>query len=171
MSASSKSLPTIGFLTVCEHAEMGLFGGLLVLNAVARPLEFHCTAPVKPNRAQEILYGPTLKPFLYGEQIGQTLLSKPRLQPMVVFTDEEPMLTARDFAPCPLVLVLAEGSSAANAFSLGKYTVAVSGKYADDRNRVEECWRPYADEFDLREPFGRIRDAIEEAQKSARVAA
>ena len=68
-----KSLPTIGFLTVVEHQETGLTGGYLVLNTLGRPVEFHCTAPLKTNRAQEILYGPTLRPFLYGEQIGQTL--------------------------------------------------------------------------------------------------
>ena len=55
-----KSLPAIGFLTVTRDLEQGLFGGYLLLNALGRPLEFHCTAPVRPNRAQEILYGPTL---------------------------------------------------------------------------------------------------------------
>ena len=93
MSASDpKSLSAIGFLTVLEHAEQGLFGGYLVLNATGRPLEFHCTAPVRPNRAQEILYGPTLAPFLYGEQIGQTLLAKAKTEPLLVCTDVEPAL-------------------------------------------------------------------------------
>ncbi len=59
----------------------------MLLNAAGRPLEFHCTAPVKPNRTQEILYGPMLKPYLYGEQIGQTLLAKSKLMPVVVCTD------------------------------------------------------------------------------------
>jgi hypothetical protein len=69
-------------------------------------LEFHCTAPIKPNRAQEILYGPTLNAFLYGEQIGQTLLSQASAQPLVVCTDCEPALAAREFVQTPLVLVL-----------------------------------------------------------------
>ena len=69
-SSGSKSLPAIGFLTVCEQPEQGYFGGLLVLNTNGRPLEFHCTAPVKTNRAQEILYGPTLRQYLFGEQLG-----------------------------------------------------------------------------------------------------
>src|SRR6188474_707044 len=79
-----KSLPAIGFLTIVEHQESGLTGGYLVLNTLGRPLEFHCTAPLKTNRAQEILYGPTLRPFLYGEQIGQTLLEKSNFQPLFV---------------------------------------------------------------------------------------
>src|SRR5436190_16532179 len=104
-SPSPKSAPCLGFLTVVENAELGLLGGYLLLNAAGRPLEFHCTAPVKPNRAQEILYGPTLRPFLYGEQIGQTLLTKSKLMPLVVCTDSENVLAARDFTHVPLVVV------------------------------------------------------------------
>ena len=59
-----------------RDVEQGLFGGYLVLNLLGRPLEFHCTAPVRPNRAQEILYGPTLDPYLCGERIGQTLVGE-----------------------------------------------------------------------------------------------
>jgi hypothetical protein len=83
-----------------------LFGGYLILNMAGRPLEFHCTAPIKPNRAQEILYGPTLDAFLYGEQIGQTLLKQSNMEPLVVCTDCPPALTAREFVDTPLVLVL-----------------------------------------------------------------
>ena len=90
MSASgSKSVPSVGFLTVQEFTDLGLIGGYLILNAVGRPLEFHCTAPVRPNRAQEILYGPTLVPFLYGEQIGQTLVAKGKSRPMLIELAEE----------------------------------------------------------------------------------
>ena len=84
----------------------GLLGGYLLLNASGRPLEFHCTAPVKPTRAQEILYGPTLQPFLYGEQIGQTLLMKSTLSPVLVCTDSEPVLAVRDHTHIPVALVL-----------------------------------------------------------------
>src|SRR5512137_623050 len=91
MTASgAKSLATIGFLTICERPELGIVGGYLVLNTAGRPLEFHCTVPVRPSRAQEILYGPTLKPFLYGEQIGRALIAKAVSQPLFVCTDVEP---------------------------------------------------------------------------------
>jgi hypothetical protein len=101
-----KSKPTLGFLTVVEHSQYGLFGGYLILNTAGRPLEFHCTAPIKPNRAQEILYGPTLQSFLYGEQIGQTLISHGNSLPLLVCTDREPALAAREHVSTPLVLVL-----------------------------------------------------------------
>src|SRR5438270_2671493 len=104
---SPKATPSLGFLTVVKSAELGLIGGYLLLNPAGRPLEFHCTAPVRPNRTQEILYGPTLKPYLFGEQIGQTLLSKSRLPPIVICTDSESMLAVREFTDVPVALILA----------------------------------------------------------------
>ena len=105
-SSSTKPSPCVGFLTVVESAELGLLGGYLLLNASGRPLEFHCTAPVKPNRTQEILYGPTLQPYLHGEVIGQALLAKSKLVPIAVCTNSEAVLAVRDFTPTPVVFVL-----------------------------------------------------------------
>jgi len=105
-SVDAKSHSSLGFLTVIQDAQHGLFGGYLVLNMAGRPVEFHCTAPIKPNRAQQILYGPTLEPYLFGEQIGQTLLTTGKIKPRVVCTDREPVLAVREFVSVPVVLVL-----------------------------------------------------------------
>lgn len=102
----SPSTCTLGFLTVVEHPEQGLFGGYLVLNRTGRPLEFHCTAPLRPNRAQRILYGPSLGPFLYGEQIGATLVRHAKCAPVAVLTDCEPALAVREHLELPVALVL-----------------------------------------------------------------
>ena len=107
--------PAIGFLTVLEHPQHGLFGGYLVLNLAGRPLEFHCTAPVKPNRAQQILYGPTLEAFLYGEQIAGTLVEQAKTEPLVICTDREPVLAVRELISWPVAMVLpAEGQAGAS---------------------------------------------------------
>ena len=105
-TTDSKCKRTLGFLTVVEHPDYGMFGGYLILDTAGRPLEFHCTAPIKPNRAQQILYGPTLQAFLYGEQIGQTLISQSAAPPMLVCTDREAALATREHVSLPLVLVL-----------------------------------------------------------------
>jgi hypothetical protein len=177
---ATKSAACLGFLTIVENAELGLAGGYLLLNAAGRPLEFHCTAPVKPTRTQEILYGPTLKPFLYGEQIGQTLLAKSKLTPVVVCTDSEAVLAARDFSDIPIVLVLdsagglsgdADASALAAAFPLAKCRVVTAARYAGDQQTIRDAWLAQADHLDLREPFTRIREAVEEALRSARQAA
>jgi len=156
-SRNDQSLPAFGFLTVVHHEQHGFFGGYLVLNSSGRPLEFHCTAPVKPNRAQEILYGPTLEPYLYGEQIGQTLIAKSQNEPMVVCTDLAPVLAVRPYVSLPVILVLGEhpsskvggaGSAAPTAyrvdaahdrgpspaaFQVGGNRLAVAAGYARDQ--------------------------------------
>ena len=188
-------MPTVGFLTVQSFADVGLIGGYLLLNPLGRPLEFHCTAPVRPNRAQEILYGPTLAPYLYGEQIAQTLLEKGKSRPQFVCTDTEPVLSARHFVALPLVLLeqapqrghdvdasAARGDlrlDTAHAtrpapktrrlirFELEGCPAAVEERYQRDRDDILESWQAQACELDLWEPFGRLHEAIEEAQRGA----
>ena len=68
-----------GFLTAIDSPSHGLFGGYLVVDLTGRPLEFHCTAPIKVSRAQQILYGSTLQNHLHGQQIGACLLAESTL--------------------------------------------------------------------------------------------
>ncbi len=192
----AKSKSALGFLTVVEHPQYGLFGGYLVLNVAGRPLEFHCTAPIKPNRAQEILYGPTLQSFLYGEQIGQTLIQQASIAPWLVCTDQEPALAAREYASMPMVLVLPSESEPVTGqavepqtagdpsrivrldsahhgprlvtFELGRNRLALPERAEEDRELVTARLAELADSFDLAEPFQRIRAAIEEAQQAVR---
>jgi len=168
-AASPKSSPCLGFLTIVENAELGLIGGYLLLNAAGRPLEFHCSAPVKANRTQEILYGPTLKPYLYGEQIGQTLLAKSKLTPVVVCTDSEPVLSVREFTEVPVVLLL--NARAERSFSLAMNEAASAPNFSADEQAIRNNWPSQAEHLDLLEPFARIREALDEAQRAARQAA
>ncbi len=181
MSASGpKSLPSVGFLTVVSGSEHGLFGGYLVLNAVGRPLEFHCTAPVRPNRAQEILFGATLEPFLYGEQIGQTLVGKSKLKPVFICTDLEAVTSMRPYVSYPVAWIPNGDSSGKGKvsdesrwkrFLLGGQEAAVSEDFTDDGPIIRKGWSGYENSLDLSEPFERIREATEEAQRGKRNAA
>ena len=183
----AKGNEALGFFTVVEHEQQGLFGGYLILNTAGRPLEFHCTAPIKPNRAQQILYGPTLEPYLYGEQIGQALISKGSLQPLVVCTDRPAALAVREHINVPTALVSEEKiereSSAASSsfrldgphrqainppFTIGRNMVRVAAAYPDDRAEIERRLQSIREPFDLAEPFQRIREAIEEARSAGK---
>ena len=91
-----------GFLTAVDSPSHGLFGGYLLVDPAGRPLEFHCTAPVKVSRAQQILYGATLQSHLHGRQIGATLLAEGTVTPELVLTDFEPMLHVRSHTSLPV---------------------------------------------------------------------
>ncbi len=107
MRAEEKKRPNhIGFLTALGSSAHGVIGGFLVLNAVGRPVEFHCTAPVRPNRAQEILYGATLESFVCGEQIAPALVGRTKLELAAVLTNNSNMLTALNVLNVPVGLVL-----------------------------------------------------------------
>jgi len=190
-----KSLSALGFLTVIESPSHGLFGGYLVLNPAGRPLEFHCTAPVKASRAQKILYGPTLEPYLYAEQIGRTLVEKAKRRPPLLLTDLSPMLDVETYVKIPAALVVGESADpettgrlgdlserprpasrirvdAGHARLGGMVTVRVGGQRlvmspagsqvaSTLNNPLEEAAR----QIDFSEPFGRIQEAIGEAQR------
>jgi hypothetical protein len=161
----------LGFLTVLEHEQHGLTGGYLLLTTSGRPLEFHCTAPVKPSRAQQILFGPTLAPYLYGEHIGQTLVSKGSSPPLILLTDVAPVLAVGQFVESPVVLVLARAGSEGVGEPAGLHHQTVGQNHLAmpcgiNRDEVAAQLESLVD-FDCLEPFGRIREAIEEAQRGS----
>ncbi len=104
----------LGFLTILSHEQLGFVGGYLITNLSGRPLEFHCTAPIKPNRAQQILYGPTLMPYLCGDQIGGALIAKGSVTPALVCTDIAAALAARELTQAPFVLLTSDASKIAD---------------------------------------------------------
>src|SRR5258708_34263760 len=94
----------LGFLTAIEVSDKGFVGGLLVTNHNGRPLEFQCTVPIKANPTQEILYGPTLAPFILGELIGGTLVEKSGIKPQLILTDQLQSLELRNHIHRPVAL-------------------------------------------------------------------
>jgi hypothetical protein len=175
---SPKAEPTYGFLSSLNSVDHGHFGGYLIVSLLGRPVEFHCTSPVKPSRAQEILYGPTLQPYLLGEQISVALLQAAKLTPRLIVTDQAGMLSSRLRASAPMTLLLAEGgrgiASDASAsvlsvvdgqFSVGDYELQMPAGFESEMNAVKEAASILAQHVDLYEPFGRIHEAIREAQR------
>lgn len=175
---AARTGPSLGFLTAIEHEQLGIYGGYLVLNASGRPLEFHCTAPLKPSRPQQILYGPTLEPYLYGEVIGQALLEKAAAKADVICTNHPAVLAVRPLVEMPVILVREAGESTRRVdgphslagphaeFTLGRNKLAVAAAFAGDKSAATKALGELAEQFDLAEPFGRIREALKEAQQA-----
>jgi hypothetical protein len=98
-------MENLGFITVIDHPQHGLIGGYLVLNQAGRPLEFHCTNPIRPSKTQEILFGVALEPFLYGEQIARTLVSKSKLRVVVILTNLVSVLAMKGLVNFPVAYI------------------------------------------------------------------
>ncbi len=185
---------TFGYLSVYQSPEHGFFGGYLILSALGRPLEFHCTSPVRPSRAQEILYGPTLLPYLVGEQIGGALLAAATLTPRLILTDQPAAMARRAQIDVPIALVIMRRGftgqeplplnpadttgiastgddwtnlthSSNGRFTIGNYDLRMPPGFESEQNDVVESLALLAPHVDLGEPFGRIHEAIREAQR------
>ena len=163
----------LGFLTAVEDAERGFVGGLLITNRFGRPLEFQCTAPVKPNRTQQILYGPTLKPFVLSELIGKTLLEKVGVKPHLVLVDSAELMELRHATATPIASLQPILNSVAsqnrqdekdltNCLTLGNETVSFDPTHSHDRTDLEKFAKLIPSDADLREPFERVREALTE---------
>lgn len=163
----------IGYLSIVELDGLGACGGLLIVNAIGRPVEFHCSTPVRPSRTQEILYGHTLRDFIHCEQIGARLLAECRVQPFVVLVDDERLLEAGADGARPIVFLRdadgEEGLAASDSaeIRLGRWRAELSGGVAPDESIREALARLHA-ALPVDEPFQRIRQAIDEAQSVAR---
>jgi hypothetical protein len=143
----------VGFLATVESPVHGIFGGYLLVDETGRPLEFHCTAPVRLSRAQQILYGPTLHGYLHAGQIGGTLLAEAGVEPRIVLVDQPELLQVCAHTALPVGLV--------------RPGEPVEPQAADPAHRLELADRigSLLPPIDLAEPFERIRAAIDEAQR------
>jgi hypothetical protein len=178
---------TFGYLSTLQSPHYGYFGGYLILTTRGRPLEFHCTSPVQPSRAQEILYGPSLQSYLLGEQISGALLAAAKMTPQLILIDQPAMLLVRQQSLVPLALIDRQSAAphvdtcevgvASNAaeelpsslpgvrFAVGTYDVQLPFGFDAERPAVAELLTLLAQHVDLAEPFGRIHEAIREAQR------
>jgi len=187
----------VGFLTVRRHEEYGYFGGYLVVNQLARPLEFHCTLPVKPSRAQAVLYGPTIEDFVCGEQIGKALIGRAKILADLVVTDSPAVLAVSLVSKIAIVQIDTSDSticsgkrgngnssvSEANGFRLPQDSrIPVRSLTAGDHQfylaenedchpeAIENCIRELGTAFDFCEPFERIVEALAEANPTTKAA-
>src|SRR5690349_6214355 len=179
---------SFGYLSTLESPEHGFFGGYLIVGPMGRPLEFHCTAPIRPSRAQQILYGPTLEPFLLGEQIAGAMLDAAKLRPSLILANCEATLHARTRIHSPMVLLRGNEKPAAGTGAIAGASTdfatthsASSGPhdsfvvegiefllpigFESDRDTAIRLLTALICQIDLAEPFGRIEEAIREAQR------
>ncbi len=155
----------LGFLTVL-HEPVGHVGGYLVTNTWGRPLEFRLSSAVQAGKIQQILYGPTLEPYLCSDLIGKKLLEKTTTPVQFVFTDHPAVLDLRLHVDLPVGLLI----SAAPAADVDLPGLSVTDnvrchrRFAQDVDALRTLLEQLAN-FDLADPFVRIREALAEARK------
>ena len=167
---------TYGFITVVELNGIGHCGGLLIVSQIGRPIEFHCTAPVTANRAQEIMYGKTYNGFLVADQIGMALVDKAKHQPTMFVTDCVDMLPITELIDAPLIFAEAPKSAepfdgqGLTSFQINHQPVYCINAKRSQVDSLENSLHKFTKMLPLDEPFERICQAIEEAHTGLRAA-
>jgi hypothetical protein len=176
---------SLGFLSIRQHSDHGYFGGYLVVNNLGRPLEFHCTLPVKPTRAQVLLYGPTMDDFVCGEQISKALITKAKINPDLIITDTAAVLSGAMICDTPIVCLVEHKEQTENAYlrfpaftNLATRQFIVAGhkflslqESSKAESTVAEVIPKLSERFDITEPFVRIVEALFEAHPIIKAAA
>jgi hypothetical protein len=172
-SKSSNDL-RLGFLCVVETESTGFVGGILVTNRLGRPLEFQCTTPVKPNRTQVILYGPTLRSFVSGELIGKTLCERLNAHPHLVLIDQPELLSLREFLSIPVGCLVAEVERRElpdeTLLGVGRNHLWFHTEHPDDHAAAGQLCEQVPADADLKEPLERVREALQETLRSTAAA-
>lgn len=140
-------------------------------------MEFHCSAPVKPTRPQEILYGNSLESYLCGEQISPALVKCGQITPNVIFTDCDTALVMAETVPIPVVFVQKQDKDNVQdkehwaehwtEHSYGGQRLWLPVRFQDIP--AADIWATIRKNVrfgDFSEPFSRIRLAINEAQRT-----
>ena len=142
-------------------------GGYLLLNTNGRPLEFHCTLPLRPTRTQEVLYGPSLRPYLIGDLIGRAVVGKSRLKAATIITDQSDAIELASSIKIPVACTArVEGTHEVIEVD-GQQLTASMGH----RAQIVQILESLPATLNLSEPFERIREAFDEAKGSSRAAA
>lgn len=169
MSAPRETL-RLGFLTALEQPADCFVGGLLVTNHLGRPLEFQCTTPVKPNSAQKILYGPTLKPFILTELIGRTLFERAEVKPDLILVTDSDLLGLRELIDRPIaclnhsddVPIVLGAAEEAEWLALGTQKIRFHQAHPADKSALMKRSHLLPAQADWAEPFERVQEALRE---------
>jgi len=173
--SGQKTTTGLGFLRVLELDGGGFVGGMLVTNQLGRPLEFQCTTPLKPNRTQVILYGPTLAPFIYSELIGKTLFARLDIKPQLIVIDQDPLLDLRLHVQVAVAQLLDDRAKSGTLadetrLQVGKQHLRFHADFPEDHDDAAQHLSALPGDADLREPLERVSEALNETLRSSAVA-
>ncbi len=152
----------LGFLAAGNDAILGYVGGFLITTSRGRPLEFHYSTPVKPSPTHRILYGPELEPYIFGELIGANLIRQTKLDVSFLLTDQPMLLGQRPSSSCPIICVtiVPVAPDVADLPNTAQLDFKSWPGFEPDVETLGRWLQGVNENLDLREPFGRVWEAL-----------
>ena len=176
-NTSNGPIQRLAFLGFREFEEGEAYrGAILVTDDWSKPLEFRCTAPVRPTPLQRTLYGKSLLPHILTELVGLPLINSVKERPQLVLISEEAFFDLRHKLPLPVIRITngtgkpASGEREGKARSVllqsasGKFKQVQADahtKFAADLDLASESLREFFGRWDLSEPFQRMAEGLQ----------
>jgi hypothetical protein len=153
----------LAFMDVILFADGAIRGGILTTDIETRPYEFRITSPIRPTQLQQMLYGTSLKDYVYGELICAPLIKATKEKISFVLTKERYILEVRPLVALPIVLVSYDDKAADNG--LKPISFQVHKDYPTEFSHAQTVITPITQKLDLMEPFERLRLALNEVHR------
>jgi len=153
----------LAFMDVLLFSDGAIRGGILTTDIETRPYEFRITSPIKPTQLQQMLYGTSLKEYVYGELICAPLIKATKEKISFVLTKERYILEVRPLVAVPIVLMSYDDTAVGNG--LKPVSFQVQKDYPAELSHAQTLLTPIAQKLDLMEPFERLKLALNEVHR------
>ena len=154
----------LAFIEVTVFSDGSIRGGILTTDIETRPFEFRVTSPIKPTQVQQILYGASLKDYVYGELICAPLVKATKEKLSMVLTKDNYLIAMRPLVPTPVILIQSSGSQVGGGIKPG--ILSAHQNFQNELTYAYAILDPIAKKHDLLEPFERLRLALNEVHKA-----
>jgi hypothetical protein len=154
----------LAFIDVAVFSDGSIRGGILTTDLETRPYEFRVTSPIKPTQVQQILYGASLKDYVYGELICAPLVKATKEKLSLVLTKEPYIVAMRPLVSVPVILVHHDGKSIGE--NLRPVSLSTHKSFQSELSFAQTVLAPVMQSHDLIEPFERLKLALNEVHRT-----
>jgi hypothetical protein len=153
----------LAFMDVLLFSDGSIRGGILTTDIETRPYEFRITSAIKPTQLQQMLYGTSLKDYVYGELICAPLIKATKEKISFVLAKERYIMDVRPLVAVPIVLVLYNDRYAGDGVK--PITFQAHKNFSSELSYVQTVLTPIMQRHDLTEPFERLKLALNEVHR------
>ena len=154
----------LAFIDVAVFPDGSIRGGILTTDIQTRPYEFRVTSPIRPTQVQQILYGASLRDYVYGELICAPLVKAKKEKLSVVLVQEASIAAMRPLVSVPVILIRHDGKQKDD----GPRAVNLSAhkSFQGELSFAKTVLAPIMQNHDLIEPFERLKLALNEVHRT-----
>jgi len=153
----------LAFIEIAIFTDGSIRGGILTTDIETRPFEFRVTSPIKPTQVQQILYGASLKEYVYGELICVPLIKATKEKLSLVLIKDNYLVAMRPLVSTPIILIQSTGSQLTETPK--QFTFYCHRNFQNEIAFAQTILNPISQKHDLLEPFERLKLALNEVHK------